>query len=241
MFKDKKVLCLICARGGSKGVPGKNIRLLGEMPLIGWSINSAKQSSYFDRIIVSTDSQEIADTATRYDAEVPFIRPESLAMDDSPEWLVWQHAIGELKRRDNFDPDYTVCLPPTSPFRKLEDIDNCLNLLHKDDADIVISVSESGRNPYFNMVEFDSDKYVHLSKKPDTKITRRQETPPAYDISTAVYAARTSFVLNATGIFDGKVKAIVVPENRALDIDTELDFKFAEFLINNGLIQQSIR
>ncbi len=237
MLDNNKILCLICARGGSKGIPGKNIRPLGGIPLIGWSINTAKQSSFFDRIVVSTDSQEIASIAEEYSAEVPFIRPGDLAKDDSPEWQVWQHAITELKRLDKFQADYMVSLSPTSPFRSEEDMIKSLELLHNDDADIVISVTPSGRNPYFNMVELNSDGFANLSKTPSNKPIRRQDAPEVFDMSTVIYATRIDFVLNANSIFDGKVKVVVIPENRAIDIDTELDFMFAEFLISEGLVQ----
>ncbi len=237
MFEDKKVLCLICARGGSKGVPGKNIKSLGGTPLIGWSITSAKQCSFFDRIVVSTDDKAISRIADKYGAETPFLRPAHLAKDSSPEWLVWQHAINELEQKQQFKPDYFVSLPPTSPFRSEVDIEKSVESLYKSNADIVISVTMSARNPYFNMVELDSDGFANLSKPHSSKTTRRQDAPEVFDMTTVVYAVRTKYVLNADGIFNGKVKTIVIPEIRALDIDTELDFEFADFLISKRLVQ----
>lgn len=237
LFRDKKVLGLICARGGSKGVPKKNIRPLGGKPLIGWSIETADQCTFIDRVVVSTDNQEIATVAKSYGAEVPFMRPVELAEDNSPEWLVWQHALRKLEELDQFRAEYLVVLSPTSPFRSAEDIRKGLELIHKADTDIIISVNDSGRNPYFNMVELDSDRFAHLSKIPEKKVFRRQDAPQVYDMTTAVYAAHTDFVLHANGIFDGRVKALMIPEIPALDIDTELDFKFAEFLISEGLIK----
>lgn len=236
MFKDKKVLGLICARGGSKGVPKKNIRPLGGMPLISWSIESARACDFIDRIVVSTDDQNIAAVAKDYGADVPFIRPGELAKDNSPEWSVWQHALRKLEELDNFRADYLIVLPPTSPFRSLDDIKKSLELISKGDADIVISVTESSRNPYFNMVELDSQDFAHLAKAPEKKVIRRQDAPEVYDMTTVVYTAKTEFVLRANSVFDGKAKAIIIPQIRALDIDTEIDFKFAEFLISEGFI-----
>jgi CMP-N-acetylneuraminic acid synthetase len=236
LFKDRKVLGLICARGGSKGVPKKNIKLLGGKPLIGWSIETATQCTFFDRVVVSTDSQEIANIAMHYGAEVPFIRPAKLAEDESPEWLSWQHALKKLEELDQYRADYLIVLPPTSPFRSHEDVEQGFDLIKEEDIDMVISVTNSGRNPYFNMVEIDRDGFAYLSKKPEQRVFRRQDASQVFDMTTALYAARTDYILYAHGVFDGKVKVILIPEIRALDIDTEMDFKLAEFLISEGLI-----
>ena len=237
MYKDKRILGLICARGGSKGVPKKNIKHLGGKPLIGWSIDIARRCKFIDRIVVSTDDPEIAAIAKDFGADVPFIRPEELAMDDSPEWLVWQHALRKLGELNEFRADYLTVLPPTSPFRLSKDVRRSVELIYSDDIDMVISVTRSGRNPYFNMVELDSNGLAHLSKKPEQKISRRQDTPHVFDMTTVLYTARTDFVLNAESLFDGKVKPLMIPETRAVDIDTEMDFKFAEFLISKDLVE----
>ena len=237
MFKGKRVLGLICARGGSKGVPKKNIRPLGGRPLIGWSIESAKTCDLIDRIVVSTDDEEIARVAEHYGANVPFIRPEELARDNSPEWFVWQHALRKLGRLDNFRPDYLIVLPPTAPFRSHDDIRKSLEVIRERDVDIVISVTEANRNPYFNMVELDSNGFANLVNSPEGKVVRRQDAPEVFDMTTVLYTARTEFILKANGIFEGNVRAIMIPQNRALDIDTEMDFKFAEFLISEGLVK----
>ena len=237
MIDDKRILGLICARGGSKGVPRKNLRPVGGKPLIGWSIASGLACPLIDRLIVSTDDPEIAETARNLGAIVPFMRPAELATDKAPEWTVWQHAI-TVMARSGFEADYLVVLPPTSPFRSGEDITGCLERLHNEDVDVVLSVTESGRNPYFNMVELDADGYATLAKKPQGRVARRQDAPTVYDITTAFYAARCDYVLKANGLFDGRVMATVIPPLRAVDIDTELDLKFAEFLIAEGLIEK---
>ncbi|MFH1075681.1 MAG: acylneuraminate cytidylyltransferase family protein [Pseudomonadota bacterium] len=236
MIDNHKILCLICARGGSKGIPRKNIRLLGDKPLIAWSIEAALNCDFIDRIVVSTDDIAIADISRQHRAETPFIRPPELAQDDSPEWLVWQHAIKELETTEGFRSEYLVSLPPTSPFRSKEDIAKGIQAIHQVNADIIISVKEAGRNPYFNMVEIDDTGLARLCKTADKKVTRRQSAPKVYDMTTVAYATRTDFVLKAGGIFEGKVGVIIIPEVRALDIDTELDWKFAEFLLSEGYI-----
>jgi CMP-N-acetylneuraminic acid synthetase len=239
MIDERSILALICARGGSKGVHKKNIRSLGGKPLVGWSIDIAKRCGAIDRIVVSTDDDEIAEIASSLGAEVPFMRPSGLAQDHSPEWLVWQHALREMENIGGFRADYLVVLPPTSPFRSTDDISKSISLIHKDVADIVISVTASGRNPYFNMVELDGSGFASLSKAQGKRITRRQDAPKVYDITTVLYAAKTPYVKSASGVFDGKVQVVEIPEIRALDIDTELDLKFAEFLLKEGLADTS--
>ncbi len=235
MIAGKNILGLICARGGSKGIPRKNLRMLGGKPLIGWSIEAGRSCPVIDHLVISTNDEGIAAVARDFGAEVPFLRPGELATDSSPEWLVWQHAIIEMAKL-GFKADYLVNLPPTSPFRSPDDIMLSLERLHQEEADIIISVTESGRNPYFNMIELDQQGFASLSKSPQSKIIRRQDAPRVYDMTTAFYTARCSYVLRAKGVFDGKVKVLEIPAIRAVDIDTELDLKFAEFLIAEGLI-----
>jgi N-acylneuraminate cytidylyltransferase len=201
--------------------------------LIAYAIETALASEWIDRVVVSTDDEEIAETAQQYGAEVPFMRPQELAQDNSPEWLAWQHAIRTLQA-DRSNPRMTmfVCLPPTSPLRDVEDIDACIKMLLTGDTDIVITVRPAERNPYFNMVMLDEAGYAQLVIPPNRTIHRRQAAPPVYDMATVAYAARPEFVLNANSMFEGKVKAVIVPAERALDIDTELDLKFAEFLLS---------
>ncbi|MBI4589774.1 MAG: acylneuraminate cytidylyltransferase family protein [Candidatus Rokubacteria bacterium] len=229
------VVAIIPARAGSKGVPRKNIRPLAGKPLIAYAIETALASDLIDRVIVSTDDTEIADVARRYGAEVPFMRPRELAQDDSPEWLTWQHAVRMLKATEGVATiDACVCISPTSPLRAVEDVEACIRLLLKSDADLVMTVKPAERNPYFNMVALDGAGYARLVIPPERPIYRRQDAPPLYDITTVAYAFRPQFVLRADSEFEGRVKAVVVPAERALDIDTELDLKFAEFLLSQS-------
>ncbi len=222
------VVAVVFARGGSKGVPRKNVRLLAGKPLIAYAIETARASHMIDRVMVSTDDVEIADVARRYGAEVPFMRPSELAQDASPEWLAWQHAIRALG--NNFD--VFVSVPPTAPLRRVEDVDACIQTLLQSDADMVITVKPAERNPYFNMVVIDETGYARLVIQPENAVQRRQAAPIVYDMTTVAYAARPDFVLRARSMFEGKLKAVCVPAERALDIDTEMDFKIGELLLS---------
>jgi len=227
-----KYIALICARGGSKGLPGKNIKPLNGVPLIGWSIMVAKQVERISRVIVSTNSEEIAKVAVEYGAEVPFMRPNELAQDDSPEWLVWKHALNFLKNQNN-EIDGLVVVPTTAPLRSKEDVNNCINEFEKGNVDVVITVSNAHRSPYFNMVKTNHNGFSSLVISSKEKITRRQDVPEVFDMTTVAYVAKPGFVLQNHGIFDGRVRCVHIPPERSLDIDTPLDFKIAECLVNN--------
>jgi len=228
-----KYIALICARGGSKGLPGKNIKQLNGIPLIGWSIKIAKQIDRISRVIVSTDSEEIAKIALEYGAEVPFMRPENLALDNSPEWPVWRHSINYLENQQSEKIDALVVLPVTAPLRTIRDVNKCIDLFEKGGIDSVITVSKSNRNPYFNMISNDSKGYSSLVIQSDKGIVRRQEAPQVFDMTTVAYVVDVNFVKEFNGIFEGKVKSVTIPVERAIDIDTMLDFKVAECLLLN--------
>ena len=152
-----KFTAFIFARYGSKGLPKKNIKLLGGKPLIGWAIEQAFASRGINRVIVSTDSEEIASVARLYGAETPFIRPKNLAQDDSPEWLSWRHALEFLKSTEGKYPEALVSIPTTSPLRIPLDIENSLLEYEKGDADVILSVTDSHRNPFFNMIKINNN------------------------------------------------------------------------------------
>ena len=226
------VIGLICARGGSKGLPGKNIRPLGGKPLIAWAIEQAFSVKRIKRVIVSTDSREIAEVAILYGAEVPFMRPDALALDNSPEWLVWRHSLEYLKEADGVFPEVLACIPVTAPLRSSIDIDNCLDEYFKEDIDAVVTITDAHRSPYFNMVKMDVDKNISLVIPPSDTVSRRQDAPVVYDMTTVAYIVRPDFVMTKNGLFEGNVRAVHVPAERAIDIDTMIDFKIAECLLN---------
>lgn len=218
----------VFARGGSKGVPGKNLRQLGNHPLIAYPIQTALATGLFERVIVSTDSKEIAGVAVRYGAEAPFLRPAELATDTASEWLAWQHALRMTETLYGL-PDVFVSLPATSPFRNTQDVKRCIERIEENSStDIVITAKHADRSPYFNMVRLDREGHAHLVIEPDGKLVRRQDVPEVFDVTTVAYAARPGFILRSHGLWDGSVGMVEVPAERALDIDTPFDFFMAE-------------
>ncbi len=223
-----KAVCFIFARGGSKGLPQKNIRPLGGKPLIAHSIDMARANSRLMTVIVSTDDPAIAEIACAHGAEVPFMRPPELATDTAPEALAWRHAV-EWYQRERGEFDIFLSLPTTSPFRQQADVDACLDMLVGDPAaDGVITVRDAERSPYFNMVTLDSEGYAGLVIHPPGTVSRRQDAPVVYDVTTVAYAVRPAFILGGARLFDGRLRVVRVPAERALDIDTPYDFMLAE-------------
>lgn len=228
MYKNNKVVCIIPARGGSKGLKGKNIKELLGKPLIAYSIEQAKQSKYIDRIIVSTEDSAIAEVSKEYGAEVPFIRPAELATDESGVIGVLLHAV-EWFENSNYDFQILVLLHTTTPLRKTEDIDNSIELLAETKADSVFSVAEAYRNPYFNMVEIDKDGKVHLIK--EGSFVTRQSAPPVFDMNASIYVWwKDVLKKQKKTILDGS-KIYLMPRERSVDIDDIMDFSIAEMLL----------
>lgn len=223
-----RCIAYVFARGGSKGIPRKNLQILGDRPLIAYPIETALASGLFERVIVSTDDEEIATVANQYGAETPFMRPPELATDTVSEWLSWQHALNQTQKIYGL-PDIFVSLPATSPFRNVGDVVKCVERLCNNIAtDIVITTKAAERSPYFNMVKQDPAGFVRLVIEPDNKIVRRQDAPKVFDVTTVAYAARPTFILRASEIWNGNVDMVEIPLERALDIDTPFDFYLAQ-------------
>jgi len=221
--------CFIFARGGSKGLPRKNIKELCGEPLIAYSIKLAIKSDFFQNIFVSTDDSEIEKVSKQYGAKV-IKRPGYLSTDNSPEIDSWKHAIDYVERNyGNFDE--FVSLPATSPLRNKEDIHNAILKRRQDSADICISITESGRSPYFNMVEIDNEGKLGLVIPSGANYTRRQDCPKVYDITTSVYSSTTDYIKKTKALLDGKISYIKIPKERAIDIDDIYDFCFAEAIL----------
>jgi CMP-N-acetylneuraminic acid synthetase len=224
----------IFARGGSKGLPGKNIKPLAGKPLIGWAIEQALAVPQIGRVIVSTDDPAIADVAKSFGALVPFMRPEFLAGDTSSEWDAWRHALSFLRDQEGKVPDPFVSVPATSPLRLPEDIETCIELYAKGGSDVVIAVTEAHRNPWFNMVRIRDDGTV-VPVIVSEGVVRRQDAPDVYDITTLAYVANPLYVLEKRGLFMGRVRTVVVPVERSVDIDTQYDFDIASYLMERRL------
>lgn len=228
-------VAFIFARGGSKGLPGKNIRPLFGKPLLGWSIGHAKACHGVRRIIVSTDDPAIAEVARAQGAEVPFMRPPELSGDAVPEWLAWQHALRWLEADEGQLPDAMLSVPATAPLRGREDLRDCLTRFAVGDVDAVVTVSAAHRNPYFNMVTRDPAGLAQVVMPLPNGVSRRQDAPAVFDMATVAYVARPDFVLNSTRLFDGRVAAVELPRHHCVDIDTLEDFEWAEYLMRQRL------
>lgn len=227
------IVACIFARAGSKGIPNKNIQSFSGKPLISWAVELALQVRQISEVFISTDSEEIAEIARIAGANVPFIRPSELATDTSPEWHSWQHFIKFLADENEKLPEVFLSLPSTSPLRSTIDVENCLNEFKKGNADFVVGITPSVRNPYFNMVKKGEDNQVDLVIQQGDKYSRRQDTPEVFDLTTVCYVGKPATILTKSSIFEGKVAGVEIPRERAIDIDTELDFQIAESLFKS--------
>ena len=220
-----RTFAFVFARGGSKGIPRKNLQILAGKPLLAWSIEMGQSLAEVERVFVSTEDPEITETAISFGAEV-ITRPAELAQDTSPEWLAWQHAIKVVEEKFGRFERF-LSLPATAPLRSQQDVERCLNRLDKE-TDVVISMTPATRSPWFNM--------VYQGPKGDLRLlvegnyTRRQDAPIGYDVTTLAYVLRPEFILEKQRLWDGRVKGIEIPPERALDIDTPLDLEIARFL-----------
>lgn len=221
MIKGRSVLAIIPARGGSKGLPGKNIVDLGGKPLIAWTIEAAHSSKYIDRLILTSNDEDIMNVAEKYGCEVPFIRPEEFSKDDSPTMEALFHAFLTLEE----SYDMVVLLQPTSPFRKREDIDGCIKLAHENNCPVV-SVTEADKSPYW-MFQLENGK---MSPFLESKATRRQDLPKAYYLNGAVYVSTEDDLMHDKTFINSKTLAFEMPKNRAIDVDTQADLNYARYL-----------
>lgn len=228
------ILCTICARGGSKGVKNKNIKELNRKPLIAYTIEQAKASELFEHIVISTDSDDIAIVAKQYGAEVFFKRSEEMASDTAGKLDVIKDAFKRSEEHYNKTFDYLIDLDATAPLRSVDDILNSFKQFIENNNDNLITAMPSRRSPYFNLVEQDKDGKVYLSKKLDSAVVRRQDAPKSYDMNASIYIWTRDTILNENSIFLEKTGLYIMPEERSIDIDSELDFNFVEFLMKEN-------
>lgn len=226
MIAGKTILAIIPARGGSKGVPRKNIRLLAGKPLIAWTIEEAKKSKYIDRLILSSEDDEIIQTASDFGCEVPFIRPAELALDNTPGIEPVIHAINMLAEKY----DYVVLLQPTSPLRTVEDIDGCIQHCIITDSHACVSVTEAQQSPYW-MYSLGDDLKLNPFVQYDGKINRRQDLPKVYMLNGAVYVAEYRFIIENKSFITEETVGYIMSGENSVDIDTENDFKLTELLL----------
>ena len=227
MIQGKSVLAIIPARGGSKGIPKKNVKLLAGKPLIAWTIQEAKKSKYIDRLILSSEDEEIIRIAKEWGCEVPFVRPAELAKDDTPGIEPVLHAMKALDEKY----DYVVLLQPTSPLRLVDDIDRCIETCVSSSAPSCVSVTEVNQHPYL-MYKIDKKGSLEPFRDQKNEIHRRQDLPLVYILNGAVYVSKTNRIEKTRAFVMPETIAYIMPKERSYDIDTELDFNICEFLIS---------
>lgn len=226
MIDGKSVLAVIPARGGSKGLPGKNIMELGGKPLVAWSIEAGKRSKYIDRLILSSDDEQIIEVAKEWGCEVPFVRPAELAQDSTPGIDPVLHAMETLTETY----DYVVLLQPTSPFRTVRDIDGCIELCCEADSPCCVSVVETSENPYWMFTMAEDNSMVPLIRT-DMELYQRQLLPKSIILNGAVYVARTEYIAVKKTFLTDETLAFVMSREHSVDIDSEMDFSYAQFML----------
>jgi N-acylneuraminate cytidylyltransferase/CMP-N,N'-diacetyllegionaminic acid synthase len=232
VFENARIVAVIPARGGSKALPGKNVRPLGGRPLITWTIDAARGCPAVDRIVVSTDDEVIAAAARAAGASVPFLRPAELATDTARSIDVVLHALDRLAA-DGEPFDVVVLLQPTSPLRTAADVGAALDLLFGRKAQAVVSVCETEHHPWWSNT-LPPDGSLAWFLRPEVLNANRQQLPVFYRLNGAVYAGRCDYVRAQGGFFGPDTLAYKMPRERSVDIDTLLDFKLAELLLQEG-------
>lgn len=233
-----KILAVVAARGGSKGLKDKNIMSLLGKPLIAHTIEQVVKWGGYDKFLVSTDSEKIAEISKRYGAEVPFLRPPELAGDAASKLDALRHAFFEAQKHYDLEFDTLLDLDATAPVRSVQDIENIVCLFKEKRPSCIFSVVKARRNPYFNLVEEQPDGTVKLCKELNGNVIRRQDAPIVYEMNASMYIYDRSFLLDANNKTPYAKRAMVyeMPKICAIDIDSELDFKYIEFLIKEGLV-----
>lgn len=225
------ILCTICARGGSKGVVGKNNRDLLGKPLLAWTIEQARATGLFAAIAFSSDSDLLLEGALKAGADIAVKRPDEMATDAAPKLPAIRHCLEQAIAHTGATPDIFVDLDVTSPLRLPSDIAGAVKLLQDSGARNIITGAPARRSPYFNLVEARADCTVGLSKPVDPPITRRQDAPRCYDMNASIYVWRVAAFLERPSVFYPDTQLFEMPEERSVDIDSDLDFTLVELLL----------
>jgi CMP-N-acetylneuraminic acid synthetase len=229
-----KTICVISARGGSKGLPGKNIRPMLGKPLIVWSIEQALASKEIDRVVVSTDSEAIAAIARDAGAEIPFIRPEYLSTSEAGKFGVFKHALQACEEYYGETYELYVDLDCTSPIRDVSDISACIAQFHERKhfgIDGVFSICEARKNPYFNLLETNDEGALKICKKLPGTVVCRQDAPKVYEHVASIYALAPDYIRSAGYLLDGNTEGYDIGSEKSLDVDSEFDFLLIEYLM----------
>lgn len=229
-----KTLCVISARGGSRGLPGKNIRRLLDKPMIEWSIEQALATPEIDRVVVSTDSEAIATVAIAAGAEVPFVRPDYLSTSEAGKFDVFKHALLSCEEYYSEEYEFYLDLDCTSPLRDVDDISACIarfREVRKHGVDGVFTVCDARKNPYFNLLETDKSGALKICKNLPSTIVRRQDAPPVYEHVASIYVFSPEYIHSASYLLDGHTEGYDIGSEKSLDVDSDLDFLLVEYLM----------
>jgi len=227
------LLAIIPARKGSRGIPDKNIKIVGRKPLINWTIECALASPSVDRVLVTTDSKIIANVAVEAGAEVPFMRPAELARNDTPGIDPILHAVKWVRDNEGLTPRYVVVLQPTSPLRTPDDIEAALALAVRKDGNAVVSVVSTERHPYWMKTLEPDGKMTNFISGKEIPF-RRQDLPDVYSLNGAIYLARTEFLLREGGWYSDETYGYVMPMERSLDVDSPWDLDVADMALSGA-------
>lgn len=222
---------VVFARGGSKGLPGKNLLEIAGTPLVGRAVEIAKATPGISRVMCSTDSAEIAAVALSFGAEIPFIRPARLAHDTSPELDSWKHFAQHLRSGGFGRDEIIVSLPATAPLRDVKDVTAALQKMDERSADLIVTYSESTSNPWFNMIQIHENHQVELVIPAlHSSVSQRQAAPAVYNLVPVAYVTSIGYILATQALLNGVVEGVSVPRERSIDIDSELDYRIAKML-----------
>lgn len=233
LYKGKKILGLITARGGSKGIPRKNLAILGNKPMLNWTIDEAQKSKYLDRLIISSEDDEIVNIAKKSSCEVPFIRPVELAQDRTSSMQVILHAINEIEAYDQFD--YLLLLQPTSPFRKVTSIDKAIKVCIDNEYQMIVSVGQSKKSPNHMYYKGEDKKLIPVLGKFEMN-SRRQDQKKVFEHNGAIYMSEIAFLKEKTTFNCPEARGFEMYGYENFDIDTPDDLTLARILIDQNLI-----
>lgn len=228
-------LCVIAARAGSKGVPSKNSRLFCGKPLFEWTLRQALRLHFVDHIYVSTDSQEILDIAAKYSIPHLELRPETLSGDSVGKWDVWQYCLNRFRQLNSDKVTTFIDLDVTCPLRIDSDILKAYDLFNNNNYDAVFSVTSARKNPYFNLVEYNSSGFLEISKPLPSRVLSRQAAPKVFEHLASFYFISPAYLMSASNLLDGYTVGSLVSDQSSIDIDTPLEFKLSEFLFSQNL------
>ena len=236
---SKKILCVISARGGSKGLKNKNFKDFCGKPLIAWSILQAKNSKYIQDVFISTDSDKISKVSKKYGAKVQFLRSKKLSKSYISKFLVWKNALEILEKKNKIKNDYFLDLDCTNPLRDSSDIDKFIrSFVRKKQLDGLITICNSRKNPYFNMIEKNNKGYLEISKKSKNQPTSRQLSPKVYDQVASMYIFKANYIKRVKKLYDGKIDGYLLNEHQNFDIDNALDYIIIQQLFKKFYIKK---